>query len=391
MTNYVGVDGLHVETLTEIVDNLETQFKAIYGSDINLDSNSPDAQALRIFAEAKQDMLDAIKDVYNSFNPETATGVSLRQRCAINGVVPRGATYTRTYVTITTDRILTLDGLDTAPTAPFTVADTAGVEFYLEETAALADGANTLIFRAANAGQVETTIGTITELVTIILGVLSANNASSAITTGTNEETDPELRLRRQRSVALPSTGWLEAFKAALNNTEGVIDSVVYENNTSDDPDTNGVPAHSIWAIVDGGTDAAVADAIYRKRNAGCGMKGSEEVEITQIDGPVFTAKFDRPVYEDLYIELTLTTVDGEHVIDETYLKNGIYQGILYGIYEPSDISEITALVKGLDPLAVVTAAGVSADDTDYFSFLYPSTIQSRFLISVDRISTTVI
>lgn len=391
MTNYVGIDGLHLETLTEIVTGLEADFRRIYGNDINLDPSSPDAQIINVFAQAKRDMLDVIEDVYNSMDPDSATGVALRQRCTINGVVPRGATYTRTYVTVTTDRTLALDGLDTAPTAPFTVADTNGNLFYLEETATLTSGANTLIFRAANAGRVETTIGTITTLQSVVLGVVSCTNGTSAISTGIDEETDPQLRLRRQRSVALPSSGWLQAMTAALNNTEGVTDSIVYENNTATDPDANGVPAHGMWAIVDGGTDAAVADALYRKRNAGLAMKGSEEVEVTQVNGTAFVIKFDRPVYEDLFIRLTITTVDAEHVVDESYIANGIYAGVTYGIYQPSDISEIVAKVKELDPLAVVTIADVSVDEENWEAFLYPSTIQSRFLLSVDRITITVI
>lgn len=57
-TNYVSSTGLTLQTLAEIVTELETGFKAIYGVDINLDANSPDGQMINLFAQAKLDILD---------------------------------------------------------------------------------------------------------------------------------------------------------------------------------------------------------------------------------------------------------------------------------------------------------------------------------------------
>lgn len=388
--NYVDENGLHVETLQEIIDSLEESFQTIYGSDVNLEPNSPDAQMIAIFAQAKVDTLDALSQVYSSFNPDTAVGSALDQRCAINGVIRRGATYTRTYVTVTASSPVTIYGLDTQPTNPFTVADTTGNKFDLENTTTLSVGSNVLTFRAKESGLVATTIGTITTIVTITLGVSSVSNASSAIITGAEEETDSELRLRRQASVSLPSQGFLEGLTGSIKAIDDVSDAIVYEN-TTDTTDGNGVPPHSIWAIIDGGTDEDIADVIYQKRNAGCGMKGDETVYITQVNGTTFPVLFDRPLYDDLYISLTVTSIDPAHTIDDEYLKAQIYEGIVYTIYQPADFTAITTLVKQLDPLAVVTAGGVSDHAGDYEGFLYPGTIQTRWLISTTNISITVV
>lgn len=389
MTNYVDGLGLHTESLTEIIDALELGFKNIYGTDINLNSNSPDAQMINLFAQAKVDLLECIQQVYASFDPNQAVGSVLDQRCSINGVKRRGSTFTRMSVTVTTDRVLTLLGKDTS-TSPFTISDGSGTMFVLEETSALVNGANSLIFAAQEAGNVECLPNTITTIETITLGVISVNNPSSPITQGIDEETDAQLRTRRQQSVSLPAVGALDATQAAIFQVDDVLDAIVYEN-VGNATDSNGVPAHSIWAIVDGGLDADIAAAIYSKRNSGCGMKGDEQVSITQVNGVPFVVKFDRPVYENLYASLTITSLDPAHAIDDEWLKQQIFANILYKIYQPADFTAITTLVKTLDPLAVVTAGGVSKTAGSYVGYVYPTSIQNRFIMSTTRIAITVV
>lgn len=389
MSNYVDSTGLNLESLTDIVTQLEDGFKAIYGTDINIDANSPDGQMINLFAQAKADLLECIAQVYASFDPDQASGAVLDQRLSINGIKRRGATFTRVNVVVTTDRSLILLGKDTSAT-PFTISDGSGTRFVLEETAFLTTGANTFIFAAENAGNVQTLLNTLTNIETITLGVLSVNNPTSPVAQGVDEETDTEVKIRRRQSIALPAQGALNATQAALFAVDGVTDAIVYEN-VGTTTDANGIPAHSIWAIVDGGTDADVAAAIYAKRNAGCGMKGTELVSINQLNGVPFVVKFDRPVYEDLYIALTITSKDVNHTIDDEYLKQKIFEGIVLKIYEPADYTAITTLVKTLDPLAVVTAGGVSKTAGSYVGYIYPSTIQKRFILSTTRIAITVV
>ena len=389
MSNYVDSTGLNLESLTDIVTQLEDGFKAIYGTDINIDANSPDGQMINLFAQAKADLLECIAQVYASFDPDQASGAVLDQRLSINGIKRRGATFTRVNVVVTTDRGLTLLGKDTSAT-PFTISDGSGTRFVLEETATLTTGANTLIFAAENAGNVQTLLNTLTNIETITLGVLSVNNPTSPVTQGVDEETDTEVKIRRKQSISLPALGALNATLAALFAVDGVTDAIVYEN-TGTTTDANGIPAKSIWAIIDGGTNADIANAIYSKRNAGCGMKGTQLVSINQLNGVPFVVKFDRPVYENLYIALTITSKNVNHTIDDAYLKQKIYEGIVLKIYEPADYTAITTLVKTLDPLAVVTAGGVSKTAGSYVGYVYPTTIQNRFLLSTTRIAITVV
>jgi uncharacterized phage protein gp47/JayE len=389
-SNYVDSTGLHLQTLAEIVTELEDGFKTIFGANINVAANSPDGQMINLYAQAKIDLLDLITDVYNSFSPSQAVGIVLDQRAALNGVVRHGATYTYTYVTITADRAVALTGLDTSNVDPFTVSDSAGNKFYLVTGFTTSIGANAVLFRAALAGAVLTTVDTITTIETITLGITAVNNSGTTHVQGIDEETDAALRYRRAQSVAIPSIGYLEGLIGALLAIDGVLYATVYENDTGT-TDGDGIPAHSIWAVVDGGAAATIADVIYKKRNGGCGMYGAESETIDQINGQPFEVNFDRPDYEDLYIQLELQSIDSDHAIDPDYIKAQILASIAYGINAPADFTAITAFIKALDPYALIISGGVGIDGINYDPFIYPSTIASRFVLETANIDVTVI
>lgn len=383
-SNYIDATGLRLQSLTDIVTELENGFKSIYGADINLDANSPDSQMINLFAQAKIDILDTISQVYQSFSPSSASGRVLDQRCAINGVVRQGATNTVIQVVVTTDRVVNLVG------GVFTVADSQGTQFVLIDNQTTTIGANTYLFQAVDSGKVIAVNNTVTTIVTITLGVLSVNNPNDTITQGVDQETDAELKVRRQRSVALPSSGYLEGLQAGLEALNNVSHVAVYEN-TQDITDVYGTPGHTMWAVVDGGDNQDIADVIYTKRNAGCGMRGDVIVTKSTPIGFNMPIRFDRPTYVDLWINLTVTSIEPGHLIDDVYLETELFNRITYGIYQPADYTEITSLIKELDQYAVVTTGGVSLDNITYAPFLYPPTLAGRFVLSTTRINITVI
>lgn len=390
MPNVIDQSGLQIQSLSDIVSEILNGtadypgYYVIYGPNINVNPNSPDGQCIAIFAQAKLDMLEFIQQVYDSMDPDQAVGVSLDQRCAINGVFRNAGTYTVTNVTVVVDRALTLVGLNTDPISPFTVADASGNQFQLVDDAVFSGGdTQALVFRARVLGAVLTTPNTLTTIVTVTLGVLSVNNPTTATSTGINEETDYNLRIRRQNSVALPSKGFLGGLYGALIDTDDVT-SVVVRENVGASPDADGIPGHSIWVIVAGGLTSDIANVIYVKRNAGCGMKGAVTYDIVQVDGTTFTVLFDRPIAENLYISFDTAPVTGS--VDNGYIRDQILALLSYGISQPADASAITALVKQIAPNAAVTDMGVSGDGSTYTGLLDPTGVQYQFAIAADRI-----
>lgn len=405
-SNYVDLTGLHLESLAEIVTGLEDGFKGIYGNDINLDANSPDGQMINLFAQAKIDILDLISSVYSSFSPSAAAGAVLDQRCALNGIIRKGSTTSTVYVVVTTTAAVSLVGLSAGSGTPFTVADAAGNKFYLTTSVTTGIGANSLHFTAAVAGAIEISAGSITTIDTVTAGVTSVANAGGATVAGVDEETDAALRYRRAVSVSNPSSGFLDGLMGALLAIESVMYAKVFENNTAT-TNAYGIPAHSIWAVVDRSGDTGVtgltgiAQTIYERRNVGCGMyygTGStgatgtaKTINITQNNGFDIPIKFSLATYYDLYIKLTIASKLATHTIDSTFLKNEIYDNILYDINEVADYSQICSQVKASDPYAVITAGGIGLTGLAADPYLAPPTIDGRWIISTAKIAITLV
>lgn len=387
MNNYIDENGLHTQTVTDIVTTLEDGFKSIYGSDINLNVNSPDAQMINLFAQALIDSIDCMVQVYNSFNPDLAMGSVLDQRVNINGIQRKGASYTRTYVSVTTDRSLTILGLDTSPSSPFTVQDQSGNKFSLLVTASLLAGTSNLEFISNTAGQIETIPNTIKTISTSQVGVTAVNNPTSAIVTGTNQESDAALRLRRKQSITIASQSFLEGLTASILEIENVVDCVIYENSLSIYDSIKVMDANSVWVVVDGGSSDEIAETIYRKKSAGCAMKGSQNVSLLQINGIQALIKFDRPVYQNLYIKIFVTSKLSGHIIDPDSIKNFLFEKLSYKIYQAADFTEITSLVKQSDEYAVITSGGVGKTSDMFFSYVYPTSYAGRFLVSLSNIT----
>jgi hypothetical protein len=385
MPNILGPTGLQLNTQQELVDYFSAQFRLIYGNDVNLEPSTPDGQLMMIFVQSILDVQDLLMQIYNQFDPDLAVGAVLDQRVAINGIQRQAGTYTVTNVTVTTTLPVTLYGLDQEGVEPvYTVSDNAGNEWQLITSINLpSPGAQVLAFQSAVPGEVLTVPNTITVPVTIILGVSQVNNPTTYTTLGINEESDYDLKIRRQRSVALSSQGYLAGLLAALENLSGMSAAFVYENNTGS-TDGDGIPSHSIWVIVSGtATPASIANAIYTKRNAGCGMKGDVEFSILQADGTMFTVRWDDVVTENLFIKFTATSLDGVNPPNIAAIRAGLVTSFVPGVYEQVNVNALASAVQAIDPNTLVTNAGFSlTSGGSYTSTLTPSAKNKQFIVS---------
>ncbi len=387
MPNSIGATGLTVNTQAELISYYSTAFRSIYGNDINLDPDSPDGQMMMVFVQSVLDLQDLLVQIYNQFDPDNAIGAVLDQRVAINGIQRQAGTHTISNITVVTSQSLTLYGIDQATNSVYIIADNEGNQWELLETIDLSAGSTVLAFRAVVPGAVLSAPNTIQVPVTIVLGVTSVNNPTTYTTLGINEESDAELKIRRQKSVSLSSQGYLSGLLAALENISGVTSAFVYENVTGS-TDGDGIPSHSIWVIVAGSfSAAAVANAIYTKRNAGCGMKGDETFSIAQADGTFFVVRWDNVEPEDLFIKFTATSLDGINPPAITAIKEGLVTSFVPGVNQKVNVNELATLVQAIDSNTLVTSAGFStASGGSYTSTLSPSSKDKQFVVSEENI-----
>jgi hypothetical protein len=365
LPNSLSNTGLTVATQAELVNIFTTAAQQIYGPNITLTSGTPDFEWMMTFIQAVLDVLDLNSAIFTGFAPSQAIGIGQDMLYAINGIKRIGGTYTVTPITIVTSTSVNLYGLDQTAQAVYTVSDSANNLYQLMTTElGVSIGTNVFNFQAVTIGAVTPVPNTITVQQTVVLGVTSVNNPTVAISIGINQESDALFKIRQAKSTSLGSQGYLAGLYAALANTPGVTSAYIYENNTASaiqiDPDDL-VPGHTIWVIVAGSAAAsAIANAIYIKRNAGCGMYGSQSYNVTQVDGTTFEVFWDDVTTINLFISFTATSLNGTTAPAISAILSGIPLSFVPTAFQEVNINALATQVQIIDSNTLVTNAGFS-------------------------------
>ncbi|MDF1593737.1 MAG: baseplate J/gp47 family protein [Desulfobacterales bacterium] len=321
-------NGIEVQTYDEIYQELADGYRLIYGNDINLDPDSPDGQRVAIEAQARLDVQSFGSLLYNQLDPDFALGEALNSLIKLSGITRRPATRSQVDVSVTASRPVTLP-------VGYAVEDTLGQVWETISEIVLAAGITTVTLFAENFGAVEADPATVAEPVTFVIGVDTVTNPLSA-TVGREEETDEELRIRRNHSLETPRSSALGRLFTAVGDLAGVIDMAIYENDT-DATDIDGIPAHSLWVVVEGGAVDDIAESLAKNKTGGKGMVGAVAGEWTEEvlkpDGTTFTIfhtmSFDRPTYVTILVKLNATRKDQSSPIDTALIANKISEKTL--------------------------------------------------------------
>ncbi|NHN33575.1 baseplate J/gp47 family protein [Paenibacillus agricola] len=299
---FIDASGLHIPAYTDIRDQLVADAKTIFGSDIYLGIDTQDYQWISAVADIIYDSFLTSQGVYNSRGPSTALGSPLDIIVKLNGIKRLAAVFSTCYVTLTGTAGTTItNGV---------AGDTNGNGWSLSSPIVL-DGAGqaTALATCQIAGPVTANPGQLNKIVTPTYGWTSITNDLAA-SIGTNVETDAQLRSRQAISTAQPSRTVLEGMQGAVAAVSGVTRFRVYENDTNvTDPD--GLPAHSVTAVVEGGDSTSIASAIYEKKGPGCYTNGTTEIILTDAYGNPTFVRFYRPTYVDIDVVVNVKALSG--------------------------------------------------------------------------------
>ena len=357
MPNVLDRTGLQVKTRREILTELETGFQSIYGQDIALGQDTPDGQLINILAQILADFGELIKGVYSSQDPDQAIGNSLSRLGSINGIQRKAGSYTVTEAEVITDRPLTLYGQDQTDRDIFTIQDNEGNRFQLISTSSIGTpGEINALFRSEVVGAVLVIPGTLTIQATVVVGVTSVNNRNSPEMVGVNEETDAAFRLRRELAVSKVSDGYLNSVQSGLLNLEGVV-SVIVDENSEDLVGTYGTAPHTIWAILSGSaTPEAIANVLYAKRSAGCGMRGEVSHTLNFSDGSSFEARWSNFKFDNSFLRLTAMPVIPSNIaLNFEDVKQGIFDNFKLVDLGPTTNNDLITQVHGKLPNVVLS------------------------------------
>lgn len=393
MPNILDSNGLQVNSVTELLNNLINSFNTIYGANINLDQNTPDAQLINVISQLMVSYGELLQDINASFDPDQAVGVILDQRVKLNGITRKQGTKTITNIKVTFNGSAVLKGQDLYPIDEcFKVSDNSGNALVPVTTTSGVDGNElTIPFVAINYGALNFTEGTITNIDTPIAGVESVTNEKTLTENiGTDEESDSSLRIRRTASSEqIGNFGTIQTLKQALYNISPDIQYVGVEENQGNSEDVNQIPAHGIWIVIknavsDGETNKKIAETIYNYRIAGTPMRhlgdssSSSGEEITEIsyslqrpDEDNFVAYWTLAKEKPIYCRVTCFILD--ETLNQDLIKSIISDNTKPQVKQTLSVTSIMkALSDGIENI-VITSLEISEDNSNWITFINPN------------------
>jgi uncharacterized phage protein gp47/JayE len=285
-------------TTLAYVQNL---FTSVFPADVYLEPDSKDLQLLAIFATAMYDNNQTFAAVINSLSPTYAQGVQLSNEVLVNGISRHPATYSMATLTLTGTVGTVISGAS--------VKDANGNTWDIASGVLDSTGTALLLATCVTAGAVTALANTINQINTPIFGWSTVNNVNAA-TTGMDAESDYLLRQRQSISTALPSITAIGGLNGGLLSVLGVTRVKVYENATGA-VDANGLPAHSITAIVEGGDGQTIANQIALRKTMGCLTNGTNTFTTTDSMGISQQTSFSVLIYNNLKMAITIHPLTG--------------------------------------------------------------------------------
>jgi uncharacterized phage protein gp47/JayE len=149
----------------------------------------------------------------------------------------------------------------------------------------------------------------------------------------------------------LASTTPLDAIDGAIAGLSGVSRYVLFENDTGT-VDANGLPAHSISAVIEGGDVNEIAQTLYSRKGQGVSTNGTTSITIADVYGNLHVIEFSRPVDVPIYVAITITAFIGYTTAIGNQIKTAIADYInslsigadvlLSRVYSPANLGVVS-------------------------------------------------
>ncbi|MDH1085289.1 baseplate J/gp47 family protein [Pantoea brenneri] len=386
MTLQFDNNGLQIDDFPQIFQALSDGYKSIYGQDIDLDQESPDGQRVAIEAQARADIESALQWLYSQMDPDFNTGDMQQVIAKLHGLYLRPGSRSQRDLKVTTDRpVLLYDG--------YKIRDQANQIWFVRQDVTVPAGTTTVTFFAEKFGKVTGLLSDTFTQLTPELGVINIIS-DVAVVVGRDEESPEEFRQRRNRSLENPATGSTGAIFAKVAQLAGVTDLNIDENDTRLNDPLTGIPANSVWLVVEGGAASEITEVLVKQKGGGTGTKGAvtgRYVEtLVRPDGTTLNIahdmNFDRPVYKPLRIQLKAKRKVSSDPIDIDSLKEALAGRVMH-IGEDVDANEFYANGYSVSRLNfVLTELKISDDGINFTDGELSPGFQGKFTLDVANI-----
>jgi uncharacterized phage protein gp47/JayE len=351
--------GLEIDDYATRVATVIAGLRASISPVLDVSTDQPTGQFIKIQTEQIQAIAELLQELHSAIDPDQATNRSLDAVSSITGTYRRAATHGSVTLTLTLGAAITVPAGSIASVS----GDPDNQWILDEDVTSVAAGDYTGTATAATAGALQALAGTITIITTPVAGWTAVTNAADAVE-GSEEETDTELRLRREIEVTTGGSTSVDSIAAAVSQVTGIIEVYCYENATN--RVVAPMPPHSIEIVYwDGGAAAADTDeitsAIFEEKTAGIQAYGTSSTIVEDSQGNEHTIGYTLADEQRILVEVD---VNSDGTVADTALETAIET--LVGAFGPPGIgdevyrSKISAEVSDLDGVLNVVAVRLS-------------------------------
>lgn len=322
MTFGLTPSGFNRKRLVDIVTDIETALKLVFGENIDLNAESGFGQFVGIMSEEIANEWESQENIYNSEYPSTSQENQLSNVVMFNGLERQDAIYS----TLPGVTIVGISGTVIPAGSQASVTFTGKIFETDDEVTIPGGGSATVDMTALESGAIEAVIGTLVTITTPIYGWTSITNPIAAVV-GRDEETDPALRIRREASVLASGQNLEDSLYGQLLDLDDVTGALVISNRTA--APVGGIPAYQFLSVVLGGVAADIAAIIWSNTPQGIASYGTTNVVHVDAQGFDQDVKFTRPSEIDIYFKVTITTSSDYPSSGDDDIKSAI---VAYGI-----------------------------------------------------------
>lgn len=295
-------NGLEIKDTSTILEQVQNVFLTAFPN-LNIDPSTPQGQIItaitEMFTQAQQDIVEFANIFVNGgtgawLDAYVKTYYGITRKQASNGSVT--ALISGTIGTIIPVGFISKSG----------DYEYATVSEYIIES----DGTCYAELFAKDAGNFSIDAGTLTTIITPVAGVERITNPYES-TSGTNTETDNELRLRAMNSLTYRATSIFDGLLAQIEQLQGVQKVAGYENNTKNTVEYKGITLepNSIAVVCKGGDLNAIGKVILENKTVGAFVQGDIEIPVyEEISKQTYTMRIYRPTPKQLKAELKVIT-----------------------------------------------------------------------------------
>ncbi len=295
-------NGLELNDTSTILQQVQDVFLKAFPN-LNVEPSTPQGQIItaitELFTKAQTDIVEFANVILNG-----GTGIWLDAYCkTYYGIIRKTASKGSVTALIS-------GAIGTIIPAGF-IAKSGDYEFETISEYIIATSGNVYAeLFAKDDGDFNIDAGTLTTIITQVTGVERITNPYES-TSGTNIETDNELRLRALNSLTYRATSIFDGLLAQIEQLSGVQKVAGYENNTKNTVEYKGITCqpNSIAVVCKGGDLKQIGKVILENKTVGAYVQGDIEIPVyEEISKQTYTMRIYRPTQKQLKAELKVIT-----------------------------------------------------------------------------------